>query len=221
MMSKIWRAISGAKPERGLVEQEQPRPAHQRARDGEHLLLAPRQRAAALVEPLAQAAETAPARGRGRRARPRAGGERAHLQILEHGHARKDAPSFRRLGDVEPRDLVGWQPRDVAAGEHDRAFARARIAADGHHQGRLAGAVRPDQRDDLAFADLEVDALERDECCRNRPSRRAPRGSGWRLRLTARPPLRPSRPLLVLDAQIGGDHLRVGADRRPARRRRS
>ena len=38
--------------ERGLVEQEQLRPAHQRAGDGEHLLLAARQRAAALVHAL-------------------------------------------------------------------------------------------------------------------------------------------------------------------------
>jgi len=31
----------------------------------------------------------------------------------------------------------------------------------GHHQRRLAGAVGADQRDDLAFVDDEIDALER------------------------------------------------------------
>ena len=46
-------------PERGLVEQQQLRPAHQRARDGEHLLLAARQRAAALVQALLEAREDA------------------------------------------------------------------------------------------------------------------------------------------------------------------
>ena len=50
--------------------------------------------------------------------------------------------------------------RDVTAVENDRAVARARIAADGHHQRRLAGAVGADQRHDLALADLNVDAFE-------------------------------------------------------------
>src|SRR3974390_2828549 len=43
------------KPERRLVEQEQARPAHQRARDGEHLLLAARKCATALIDALTQA----------------------------------------------------------------------------------------------------------------------------------------------------------------------
>ena len=43
--------------ERGFVEQEQPRPRHQRAADRQHLLLAARQRAAALAEPLLEARE--------------------------------------------------------------------------------------------------------------------------------------------------------------------
>src|SRR2546423_4018150 len=47
----------GCKTERGLVEQEQPRPAHEGAGDRQHLLLAARQRAAALREPLLEAGE--------------------------------------------------------------------------------------------------------------------------------------------------------------------
>src|SRR5260221_8535188 len=43
-----------SKPERRLVEQQEARPAHQRACDRQHLLLAARERAAALVEPFAQ-----------------------------------------------------------------------------------------------------------------------------------------------------------------------
>ena len=43
--------------ERRLVEQQQPRPRHQRAGDRQHLLLAARQRAAALVQALLQARE--------------------------------------------------------------------------------------------------------------------------------------------------------------------
>src|SRR5262245_41321236 len=51
--------------------------------------------------------------------------------------------------------------RDVGAGKHDLPFARARLAADRHHQGRLAGPVGADQGDDLAFVDLEVDPAQR------------------------------------------------------------
>jgi hypothetical protein len=32
---------------------------------------------------------------------------RAHLQVLEHGHAREDAAAFRRLRDAEAGDLDG------------------------------------------------------------------------------------------------------------------
>jgi hypothetical protein len=41
--------------ERGLIEQDELRPRHQRAADCKHLLLAPRQRSARLQSPLRQA----------------------------------------------------------------------------------------------------------------------------------------------------------------------
>src|SRR5438132_1691258 len=40
--------------ERGLVEQQETRPSHERARDREHLLLAARERASALVAPFGE-----------------------------------------------------------------------------------------------------------------------------------------------------------------------
>ena len=55
---------------------------------------------------------------------------------------------------------MGGHAGDVDAIEDNGAGARARRAADGHHQGGLAGAVGADQRDDLAFLDVDVDALE-------------------------------------------------------------
>ena len=45
--------------------------------------------------------------------------------------------------------------------EADRALARRRQPRDRAQRRRLAGAVRADQRDDLALLDLERDALER------------------------------------------------------------
>ena len=85
----------------------------------------------------------------------------AHLQIFQHRHAHEDAAAFRRLRDLQPRDFVRSKRGDVAAGEGDRAIARARIAADRHHQRRFAGTVGADQRHDLAVADLDVDAAQR------------------------------------------------------------
>src|SRR6185312_15627713 len=83
------------------------------------------------------------------------------LQVLEHRHAREDAPALRHLRYAATNDLVGRQLGDVLAVEPDRARARARIAAYRHQQGRLAGAVGADQGDDLALGDVEVDAVQR------------------------------------------------------------
>src|SRR5262249_28492695 len=60
-----------------------------------------------------------------------------------------------------PDDLVRRRPADVLAEEADRPAARVIEAVDRAQRGRLPGAVRPDQRDDLAVVHLDRDALER------------------------------------------------------------
>jgi len=95
---------------RRLVEHQEPWPAHQRACDRQHLLLAARQRAAALREALIEPGK--------QRQHPfeiaievaRCGHGRAHLQVFQHRHAGKDAAPFRGLRQLQPRDLVGRQP---------------------------------------------------------------------------------------------------------------
>ena len=57
----------------------------------------------------------------------------ANLQVFHRGHARKNTPPLGRLGDTQLRHLVCRQRRDIAAGEVDLSFARARIAEDRHH----------------------------------------------------------------------------------------
>ena len=109
MTSKICLTMSGREAERGLVEEEQARAAHQRAGDGEHLLLAARQRAAALVQALLQAREEREDALQVLLEMGEVVDGGAHLQVLEHRHAREDAPPLRRLGDAEPRDLVRRQ----------------------------------------------------------------------------------------------------------------
>jgi hypothetical protein len=74
---------------------------------------------------------------------------------------------FEHVGEQFLRDQADLAPRRaivahhvVAGGEH-RAFAGRDQPANDADQGRLARAVRPEQGEDLALADVQVDALER------------------------------------------------------------
>src|SRR6476659_3120776 len=74
----------GRQPETRLVTQQQPGPAHERTRDGEHLLLAARQAPCFLRAPVAQAGEDLepPIHVA---ARVVAANVRTHLQVVLHG----------------------------------------------------------------------------------------------------------------------------------------
>src|SRR4051794_24811160 len=152
----------GREPERRLVEQQQLGLRHKRAPDREHLLLAARHRPALLALALLQAREqgvhAVEVLADALRVAAR---ERAHLEVLEHGHAREDPPALGRLRDPDLGHGVARQALDLRAVEHDPSGARRHDAGDRPQRRRLAGAVRADQRDDLTLVDLERDALER------------------------------------------------------------
>ena len=88
---------------RRLVHADQARPRHQGPPDGHHLLLAARERAGELLAPLLDAREQA--------VHPlqiivqilaiaaRVG---AHLEVLEHGHAREQPPRLGHRCNAEP-----------------------------------------------------------------------------------------------------------------------
>src|SRR3954447_26587725 len=147
---------------RWLVEEEQLRPGHERAAHRDHLLLAAGERPRALRAPLEQPREElvdalevlldAGAVG---------ALERAHLEVLEHAHAREEAPSLRRLRDSQLDDLVRGVADDRAALEADVAGAGMVQPVDRPERRRLAGAVRAEQRHDLAGPHLERDPLQR------------------------------------------------------------
>ena len=105
------------KAERRFVEQQQPRPRHQRTADRQHLLLAARQRAAALVDALLQPREQIEHLLESSSKYLQIIEARAHLQVFLHGHARENAAAFRRLGDPQARDIMRRQLRDVVAGK--------------------------------------------------------------------------------------------------------
>ena len=149
-------------PHRRLVEQQERRMRHQRTADRAHLLLAARHRPGLLRLPLGQAREQMedaleillqPALVLAL--------ERAHLEVLEHGHPREQLPPLGRLGDAAGDDVVRGVVGDVLAAEPDLAAARVVEPVDRAQGRRLARAVGAEQRDDLAVAHLERHALER------------------------------------------------------------
>ena len=145
-----------------LVEQEDVWTGHQRAPHGQHLLLAAGKRAGQLRAPLAQA-------GKEREDALQVlcdGGlvvarEGAHFEVFHDGQHGKHVPAFGHQHDAFFDDAVRREGTQVFAAQAHGAVARLEQAAD-RLQGRaLAGAVRADERDDLALVDVERHALER------------------------------------------------------------
>ena len=174
----------GRQAERRLVAQEQPRPAHQRAADGEHLLLAARQRARELRAPLAQHGKQAiglvHARRRAARRKSRAAGQRvaAQLEVVEHGEVAEDAAPLRHQRDARAEDRLGRLAGHVAPVERARGRPPAPMQpGDGAEQRRLARAVGADQRHQLARAHLEGDVAERGDGAVARGRARSPQAT--------------------------------------------
>ena len=89
----------------------------------------------------------------------RAGLEDRH-QIVFDGQLPEDARILREVAHAGTGAEVHRQPRDVVAVEHDVAAVGV-DQADRHPEARrLAGAVGPEQADDLAPLDLVVDAVD-------------------------------------------------------------
>ena len=131
----------GREAERGLVEHEQARRAHEGAADGHHLLLAARQRA----RPAGGGARAARGRAR-RRARgfglrrcARAGREGAQLEVLRHGHAAEQPAALGHQRQAALHDLVRTQRAEIAG----PPSGRARRAAAGGRRWSSAACVLP------------------------------------------------------------------------------
>jgi hypothetical protein len=142
-----------------LVAQEQVRPLGDRARNRDALLLTARQLRREVVQALAEPYQ--PQRLLGRH---RIGGELGdQRRVLERGEARDEvveleyeadvlAPVARQAGVVEPRQLVVEEP-----GLAGRSGVEA---AEDVEQRGLAAARRPEQHDQPAGIELQVEAAQ-------------------------------------------------------------
>ena len=140
-----------------LVHDQEPRVEQERARNGEHLLLAAGELIAAIGAPFGETRKRfVDARDRPLRLAV-AGGE---AQMLIDGERRPQAPALRNVGKAEPRDLGRAAPDEFLAEETNRAAGDRREADDRFAQRGLAHAVAADERED-AVLELQVDALQR------------------------------------------------------------
>ena len=84
----------------------------------------------------------------------------AHEDVLERRHAPEEADVLVRPREAEVRDPIGTQLVDGEAVEGDAALVDLVEAGDAVEEGRLAGAVGPDDADDGALVDGEVQGID-------------------------------------------------------------
>jgi hypothetical protein len=89
----------------------------------------------------------------------------AQHEVVEHRHVLEQLDVLKRSGDAQAGDPARPRARQLvgsgAVVQHDRALLRPVQPACAVEQARLARAVGPDHRMDLALADLKRDVLER------------------------------------------------------------
>ena len=83
--------------------------------------------------------------------------------VLERRHVGEQADVLERPRDAASGDLVALRPDDGTPVEDDVARRRPVDARHRVEGGRLAGAVRADEPEDLAALDVERDVVERSE----------------------------------------------------------
>src|SRR5205085_7447467 len=91
----------------------------------------------------------------------RADAQRGDLDVLPYGEPAEEPRVLERAGEPRAPAPMRRPPRDVPALELDRSGARIVEAGQQVDERGLAGAVRPDQPDDLVPAELERYVLQR------------------------------------------------------------
>src|SRR6516164_349977 len=73
------------------------------------------------------------------------------LHVLGHGHRAERGGDLKGAADAEAPDLAWLKAGNAAIAETDFAAIGLKLPVDHVEAGRLAGAVRTDQRQELAF----------------------------------------------------------------------
>ena len=145
-----------------LVEQDDLGLQHHGPADGEHLLLAARQRAAGLVAPLGQERKVVEQLGQqlllARLAD--AGAVEAGAQVLHDGQQLEDAAILGNVGNAHAGDLVGGRAADRLAFEQHSSLARVDDTHDGLERRALADAVAAQQAHHLAAPHRQRHAVQ-------------------------------------------------------------
>ena len=105
----------------------------------------------------------------------------AGQKIFQHAHLREQFAMLERARKPEPRDVVRRAAGDVLASEADCAAA-AIDAADAIEHAGLAGAVRPDQREQFAGLDRERHVVEHGQPAKRAGSDAPPPAQPYHLR---------------------------------------
>src|SRR5437867_7704884 len=133
--------------------------------------------------------------------------EPSRHEVVEHAHPLEQGHVLEGARDAEDGNVGGPEVRPVSAVEDDPSLVRVVEPADHVEQRRLAGAVRTDDGEDLAAADLDAHLAQRDERAeadadaphleerpRGSPRHRAPcpAAASWILTSARIVPVRPS-----------------------------
>jgi hypothetical protein len=131
-----------------LVEHQQLRPAAERPRDRQHLLLAAGQQPGLASAQLAECREVTE-----RGVHLGLATQAVQPEVLGDRQAEEDPAVVRDVRETTPCPRGRGHPREVGAVQPDRAAGRLQQSRYRPQRGGLAGAVGTEERDDLAAAD--------------------------------------------------------------------
>src|SRR5215471_14108566 len=84
-----------------------------------------------------------------------------HLHVLDDRHRIECGGDLEGPSDALPPDHPRCEPGDILSLKNNLARIRLQLTIDHVEAGRLAGPVRTDHGENLTFADLEGDVIDR------------------------------------------------------------
>ena len=84
-------------------------------------------------------------------------GKRTHQEIFLHRHPRPQLPAFGNKREVMSHAFIRWLGRDVLSIENDFASSDRQQSRERFEKGRLAGAIRSDEADDLPATNFKAE----------------------------------------------------------------